>query len=364
MVDSVLPAQNASMIDVSSLMLFDADRRRKPKKLLKVSSQKLVDRLWSLSGRFLLVLTMLCLPFGALGSSMDSMEVDSAGTSFKDLPIPVFQRHLRMARHLPICIVYHMEGEISALEVSVTAVWEARTAAHNYSSWQLGGFPADKYSQPPVPVPEQVPLLRCFLGQKLPFDYLGKPRQGAIEKWLKKLSLRYYEQLEEASVDLVKQIIKNNELTMLGFSDFHQHYDLEELLSEIRDKYWGMVRVLFVHPHSPHIKTLQSLYDVRTLPSVVFIENSVYTRRKPVVVKVLIGVEILMDHIDVYLMARQIPAVKLNIHNFEDTVLFKSRSHQPMLVCFYAWWAKNVTSFLLLILYQIRAHNLNSILKS
>ena len=52
------------------------------------------------------------------------------------------------------------------------------------------------------------------------------------------------------------------------------------------------------------------------------------------------------DRIQTFLVARDIPALRLDGENFAAEVMTASVHYVPILVCVYAWWAPQVTAYL------------------
>ena len=52
------------------------------------------------------------------------------------------------------------------------------------------------------------------------------------------------------------------------------------------------------------------------------------------------------DRIQTFLVARDVPAIRLRGENFAAEVFSSSRHYIPILVCVYAWWAPQVVAYL------------------
>ncbi|XP_013408970.1 uncharacterized protein LOC106172706 [Lingula anatina] len=268
------------------------------------------------------------------------------GPCFKELPPSVVERHLKISRHLPLCLLYRRSGEGSELENKLCQFWKKRDRKSSYSHWEVGAYAANVAHNllPQLELPRALPTLRCHLGHAQPFEFSYKPKYKYFKRWFEKLAEFHSDQLQEATVSAVGDVINKHQLVVVGFSDETSHYDMENLLFEVRNKFEG-IKVLFVHPHSLEARSLVRKCGNPETPAIVIVKNDSESLNPKVIKTISMGF-FAYEQIGLTLMAQSTSAMQITKENIKQHLLQPSTASLPALVLFYAPWSNTSLQYM------------------
>ncbi|XP_064605774.1 uncharacterized protein LOC135470669 [Liolophura sinensis] len=281
----------------------------------------------------------------SLVASIDGV-VGTGHSLFKDFPISVLERHVKVSRHLPVCVIYRKDHLGSKLEETVYELWVSkRRALSNFSSWEVGAITIGKTASGRISVREVkvLPIFRCYLGTTAVHDYEGKPSRTGLTKWIQSLVNLQSKRLKEGTVSLINRAVQTGNNVLLGFTMTQYHELVEEVLYQIADKPSAYIEVFLVHHHSTDSRSLQEQYSIKNIPAIVYHGR---TADGSVVKKAFSEHDLNVKRLELFLMAVSIPAVHITMANFEAEVLQVREDYVPIMICFYAAWANDSLSHL------------------
>ncbi|XP_053394052.1 uncharacterized protein LOC123525859 [Mercenaria mercenaria] len=267
-----------------------------------------------------------------------------------EFPTHVFQRHIKVSRHQPFCVVFRNASTGSKLEKVAYNLWYIKPAGENFTTWQFGAFSPATARMPPNNVePRKLPSMRCYLGESSSYQYGGKVRKTDLRNWLTKLSSLYAEQSAEVTEERIKEAQKMYQVLLLAFPDGPRHHEVEDMIYGMANE-MDSCKAMAVHLNSAQVGLLRQRFVVNKYPSVVVIHNKVINGTVQEDFQVFSGHDVKPHVMKVYLTAYSVTAPLLTLDTFEY-LLHGNKSDtdwefQPLLVCFYSHWASDVFGYL------------------
>ncbi|KAJ8305482.1 hypothetical protein KUTeg_016027 [Tegillarca granosa] len=243
----------------------------------------------------------------------DVISVKTYDPVLKDFPDSVLQRHITLSRHHPVCVLFRQSGKGSRLEKNLHSVWRNTTETiANFTSWEVGSFvfQQDRESLLKERRPDELPTLRCYLGQSYYQEFTGKPHMKNLKAWISSLVKHHSEQLQDATPALVDEALEIYNVIIVAFPDTIRHVEIEEMAFQ---------RI------KTEIPGFREKYKIR-----------MFTKQ-----------HISKINLDVYIQAREIPVIHTDYKTFENDVINSVQKNDvPVVAGFYGSWAKNIQSYL------------------
>ncbi|XP_048760090.2 uncharacterized protein LOC125669548 [Ostrea edulis] len=264
---------------------------------------------------------------------------------FRDFVPSVMERHIKSARHLPLCILFRKSAtDGSKLEKHVYTLW--KNESNNYKDWQFGSYSFDKSEMVRERKPQQMPALKCYLGQSSSYMYEGKTKKSLIHQWLNRLVDQHAEQLQDASPELVRVAMETHNVTILAFPDHYNHHHVEEKVFELSEKTLSC-KAFVIHPYSIHASELREIYEVPDIPAILVLTKDSRKRNK-FVPRLFSRQHIQTSMLDIHLQALQIRSVhRYTEEEFGKNVMtLRGTLYIPKVMVFYAYWGVKVQAYL------------------
>ncbi|KAL3868488.1 hypothetical protein ACJMK2_041289, partial [Sinanodonta woodiana] len=267
----------------------------------------------------------------------------------QDFPNSAFQRHITASRHQPFCVVFREPGLGSQLELSIVGVWRTKQSNANYTKWELGSYtPDEKSPLYKTHGPKRVPSVRCYLGETSRYDYPGLPWKKELRTWLTSLSKKYDEQMLDVTENMVADTIQKYRIVMIAFPTGSRHLEIEDIIYKLASEHENS-KPLIVHEHASDIIKLKKHFGISQLPAVVVIHsNGNLTSGSGGREKLFSGLSVDYKEINIYLRSMEIPASRMmSLDEFEARIKLPSKGNfQPLIGCFYAYWAPQAFDYL------------------
>lgn len=270
---------------------------------------------------------------------------DSYQTFLQEFPTNVFQRHIKVSRHQPFCVIFRNSSSGSKLEKVTYNLWQDWVTNGQFTDWMFGAFSPEKMRMPPNnKAPDRLPAMCCYLGESSSYQYAGKVRKTDLKSWLTKVKELYDEQSTEVTPKLVREVQQHYQILLLAFPDGPRHHEVEDMIYEIADEF-DSCKAMAVHLNSPHVGPLKQRYGVTKYPAVVVIHNKVVNGTVKEDFEVFAGQQVKSHIMKVFITAKSVAAPMLSLESFEK-LIHGDLEVQPLLVCFYAHWARDVMGYL------------------
>ncbi|XP_038068342.1 uncharacterized protein LOC119737800 [Patiria miniata] len=300
------------------------------------------------------------LPSTAGTAADDGVSVEEEGTvsaaksevSHQEL-LPVFKEamlgyYIKRAIHHPVCVLFRPHGPVPNLEKDVHKFWvKAQMQKNNlYGMWRMGAFINQSKPTRGFRVPDQLPVLRCFIWTAQPTDHRGSGKAKDLHRWFTKQAVKYRDRIPEFSSEALDKLPSNIELVLIMFVNAESHHEIETHMYEyqIRESYTDSTQLFVVHPGSDDVDRLMEQYRIRTLPSVIVLDPNDTVKNR--VVQKFEGPESSFERLRAFLRLRMSPITILTLHNFESSIISPKEKRLPTLVCFHAPWGRDTGSYL------------------
>ncbi|XP_076093049.1 uncharacterized protein LOC143064244 isoform X1 [Mytilus galloprovincialis] len=259
---------------------------------------------------------------------------------FKDFLPNVLDRHIKVSRHLPVCVIYRKPGEGSPLEDVVHELWKGDK--QNFTSWEFGSYSFGKNTKLHYRNPSTVPLLRCFLGLTSHFDYTDEPSKYKINHWLHRLARTLEDQLQDATETLVDKTADNYKFTVVAFPDHARHSEIEEMAFQVTAENLNC-KAYISHMHSIDNRKIRLKYNVNEVPSIIII----YRKDTTKTVHHFSKQQMTVLSLDIFIKSRSLPVPHYSLAMFERDVIKSSvRIYTPKILTFYAYWSPGIYGYL------------------
>ncbi|KAK7488513.1 hypothetical protein BaRGS_00020298, partial [Batillaria attramentaria] len=274
---------------------------------------------------------------------------DWAQCQLTDTDLPTLHTYLTDSHHTPVCVL--VRNKVSSLERRLMKLQTDDRLP--LTAWRLTAVNTSQ--GPDLPqyllqhsTTRRAPLLRCFLGELVSFDF-EQPQQSTVKslrQWFMHL-VKKQQQMSDAGVEMIRASAGSHQFTLVVFPTVHQHTELENAAFKAAHAVAKetSVEVIIVHPSSPNFRQVTEEFHISSVPAVLLFKKGSKSGEEYRIFSVH---ELLTDQLETHLRAELVPSTHLTDDNFKSEVMEvkKSELYKPYLVGFYAWWEIGTSTFL------------------